>query len=42
MHWPIDEALALLRRPGAQPDTRVERLIADLAELRSRIDDGSA
>lgn len=40
-HWPIDETLALLRRPGARPDPQVDRLIADLSDLRSRIDAGS-
>lgn len=42
MHWPIDATLTLLRRPGAQPDTQVERLIANLSHLRSRIDAGPA
>ena len=41
MHWPIDEMLALLRGSDVQPDAQVDRLIANLSHLRSRIDAGS-
>jgi hypothetical protein len=38
MHWPIDDMLAILRRPGAERDVQVDRLIATLSYLRGRID----
>lgn len=37
-HWPIDEILTLLRRPGVQPDVQVERLCARLQHIRRAID----
>jgi hypothetical protein len=38
VHWPLNEMLAVLRRPGAQADAQVERLIANLSLLRGTID----
>jgi hypothetical protein len=38
MHWPIDETLAMLRRPGARADAHVDRLIEGLSLLRDRIE----
>ncbi len=38
MHWPIDETLAMLRRPGAQADAQVDRLIEGLLFLCDRIE----
>jgi hypothetical protein len=37
-HWPLTEALEMLRRPDMRPDPHVDRLIARLADLRCRID----
>lgn len=38
LHWPIDEALAMLRQYTARPDAQVDRLIVGLSHLRDRID----
>lgn len=36
-HWPIDEAIALLRQPIAGKDIQVDRLARDLERIRGRI-----
>ena len=37
IHWPVDEALAMLRRPDRHPDAQVDRLVASLSHLREAI-----
>lgn len=34
LHWPIDEAIALLRKPGAGEDAEVDRLARRLEHIR--------
>lgn len=40
LHWPIEEAIALLRRPAPGRDAQVDRLVAQLERIHERI--GSA
>lgn len=40
LHWPIDEAIALLRQPAPSRDAQVDRLVEQLERIRERI--GSA
>lgn len=37
LHWPIDEAIALLRRPGVGRDAEVDRLARRLERIRRPI-----
>jgi hypothetical protein len=37
LHWPIDEAIALLCQPVAGRDTQVDRLTRQLERIRDRI-----
>jgi hypothetical protein len=37
LHWPIDEAIALLRRPGMGKEAEVDRLARQLERIRNRI-----
>lgn len=37
LHWPIDEAIALLRRPGVGKDAEVDRLARRLERIRRPI-----
>lgn len=40
LHWPIDEAIAVLRQPTPGRDAHVDRLVGQLERIRERI--GSA
>lgn len=42
MHWPIEEMVALLRRPGAAQGEEAELLAGELIRLRNAIDAGGA
>jgi hypothetical protein len=37
LHWPIDEAIALLRQPGVGKDAEVDRLARRLERIRRPI-----
>jgi hypothetical protein len=37
LHWPMDEAIALLRQPAAGKDAEVDRLARQLERIRDRI-----
>ncbi|WP_297976661.1 hypothetical protein [uncultured Amaricoccus sp.] len=37
LHWPIEETIALLRRPGPGRDAQVDRLVTQLEWIRKRI-----
>jgi hypothetical protein len=37
LHWPIDEAVALLRQPAAAKHAEVDRLARQLERIRDRI-----
>lgn len=41
MHWPIEETIALLRRPDAAQNGDAELLAGELTHLRNTIDIGS-
>lgn len=37
-HWPLDEAIALLRRPPTRPDAQVDRLLRRLERIRDLVE----
>jgi hypothetical protein len=37
LHWPIDQAIALLRQPGVGKEAEVDRLARQLERIRHRI-----